>query len=695
MKQFIRTLLLLWGIALAAQEQPAVDVLRAWIAVEPDPVRKSVDGRAEYSFKILEPSDSVYLDARAMDFDQVLLNGRKVKYRNLQTGISLYKRFKKGRTYQLRLDYHARPIQGVYFIGWGDSIPDNNQVWTQGQGKYSSHWVPSFDDMREKVEFDLRITFDDRYEVAANGKLVGASASGGKKSWQFDMRHPMSSYLLAFAIGKYAKQSLKTASGIPVHLYYYPSDSLKVEPTYRHSRRIFDFLEQEIGVPYPWQEYRQVPVRDFLYAGMENTGCTLFSDGYMVDSVAFIDRNYVNVNAHELAHQWFGNLVTEVSGRDHWLHEGFATYYAYLAEKEIFGEDHFYWRFFETAKDLLRLSEEGRGEALTDPGAGSLTFYEKGAWALYVLRETLGEEAFRAGIKSYLDRYRFGNATVSDFISEMERISGRDLQPFVAEWLQATEFPYHKGLSLLASRCRSLEEFLLLQRELTATTAPNEPIIRRYWEGQESSRWKEAVVKTYFNSLSEEFIGNALSVNDWKIRQAIAMETAQVPAGLKASYESLLADPSYTTREAILYKLWIYFDGDRQRYLDQCRDIIGLPNHNVRLLWLTLALLTSGYETEAKPRYLEELRGYTSEAYNFETRQLAFQYLKEVFDFSDANLQDLVRATVHHSWQFRSYARALLDELLKSQRYLDRIAQLSGELKEEELRYIRQKLVAE
>src|SRR5690606_22448114 len=201
------------------------------------------------------------------------------------------------------------------------------------------------------------------------------------------------------------------------------------------TREIFDFLEREIGVAYPWQGYRQVPVQDFLYAGMENTGCTFFSNQYMVDGTAFVDKNYVNVNAHEMAHQWFGNLVTEKSGEHHWLHEGFATYFAYLAEREIFGEEHFHWHMLETAEALWNFSQEGEGEALGNPNAGSLTFYEKGAWALAILHERVGDAHFKKGIGNYLEKYAFRNVEISDFLGEIEKVSGQDLGNFAKDWL--------------------------------------------------------------------------------------------------------------------------------------------------------------------------------------------------------------------------------------------------------------------
>ena len=135
----------------------------------------------------------------------------------------------------------------------------------------------------------------------------------------------MSSYLVMLAIGNFLHKTEKSASGIPLENYYKPVDEDKYQYTYKHSTEIFNFLEKEIGVKYPWKVYRQVPVEDFLYAGMENTSSTIFAQDYVVDESGFNDRNYLNVNAHELAHQWFGDLVTAKSGKHHWLQEGFAT----------------------------------------------------------------------------------------------------------------------------------------------------------------------------------------------------------------------------------------------------------------------------------------------------------------------------------------------------------------------------------
>jgi len=687
------TLLAFFSLAMFGQYQDKLDFTHADVSIAIDWTTKTIHGAVGYTFKVLEKTDSVFLDAKNMEFIEVRLNGKKVRYRNNGKTIALHKKLIAGRLYKLSLVYNTEPKQAVYFVGWGDTIPNNNQIWTQGQGKYTSYWLPSFDNMNEKLEFDMNITFDTSYEIIANGKLINSIVKENTKTWFFDMEKPMSSYLLAFAIGNYDKQTMTSSSGVPLFNYYYPGDSLKVEPTYRYTQQIFDFLETEIGRHYPWQNYKQIPVRDFLYAGMENTGATIFSDAFMIDSVAFMDKNYVNVNAHEMAHQWFGNLVTEVDGNHHWLHEGFATYYAYLAEKEIFGEEHFYWKLYDSAKRLQELSEKEKGEALTNPKAGSLTFYEKGAWALYMLRDQIGEIAFKQGIQKYLQKYQYQNVSINDFINEMEQAGGGDLTDFEKLWLQEAVFPFKKTKKNLRNASGSLRLFFELQRELTTSAQDDEVIILKYWNNSTSFYLRKNIILQYHKSLSEDFLRNAFKTNDLGIRQALAISIEKIPVGLKSEYESLLDDQSYITAERALYQLWVYFPEDRAHYLEKTKKSIGLPNKNVRLLWLLLATLTKDYlENNEKQEYTRELMNYTSPQYPFEVRLNAFTLIGEVFTFTDKNLKDLVNASVHHIWQFRKSARALLDKVIRDDRQKQRLKDLSLELKGEELRYINGKL---
>ena len=693
MKICLQLLLIFFFNVTLGQHQDKVDFISADAVISIDPDKKEIKGQVRYSFEVLSEVDSVFLDAINMDFENIRLDNKKVRTGISDKRLTINKKLKQGRTYQLSLNYTAQPEQTVYFVGWEDEDLSNNQIWTQGQGKYTSHWLPSFDEMREKLVFNLEINFETAYQVIANGRLNKVVAKDTLNSWSFSMEQPMSSYLLAFGIGKYHKSTMLSDSKIPIEAYYYPQDSLRVEPTYRYTELIFNFLENEIGVPYPWQNYKQLPVRDFLYAGMENTGTTIFSDAYVVDSTAFTDKNFVNVNAHEMAHQWFGNLVTEKNGEHHWLHEGFATYYAYLAEKAIFGEEHYYWKLYESARALHNLELEERGEALTDPGASSLTFYEKGAWALEILKAEVGEEAFKIAVKAYLEKYGYGNATIANFLTEVEAASKRKLNTFRLSWLEGTDFPNEDAIAHLRKHSASLNALMELKWELTTSNLDNELIIKRYWEQSESVFLKTSIIAQYHKSLSDEFLIAAFATSELEIRQALAIAIERIPLAMMDVFDSLLEDRSYVTIENALYKLWINKPEKRAEYLERTKDVIGLPNMNVRLLWLLLASITKEYaDADSRQQYLDELKRYTAPQHPFEVRQNAFALISEVFAMSDENLKDLVNASVHHAWQFRKYARTLLDKTLANEKQKQRFIQLSGQLKGEELRYIKRKL---
>lgn len=677
----------------AAQEDPAWDFITGDIRLELHPLEEKVSGQVQYQFITGSKTDSVFLDARKMQIGAVRLNGKKAKHSYDGRRLVIRKKLRAGRNYSLAIEYECQPSQAVYFLGWKDSIQGNEQIWTQGQGKYNSHWVPSFDLMTEKVTFRAKIAVDRDYEVISNGQLYEIKDDGDMRAWGWEMNQPMSSYLLAFAVGRYDSMHKESESGIPIEMYYYPDDSLRVEPTYRFSREIFDFFEKEIGVPYPWQNYKMVPVRDFLYAGMENTGATLFSDAYLIDSTAFADRNFVNVNAHELAHQWFGNLVTEVDASSHWLHEGFASCYAWLAEKEFLGEDHFYWMLYDKAENLEAQAREGRGEFLLDPKAGSLTFYDKGGLALLMLRELLGEESFRKAISEFLLTFSFKNATVSDFMRLAESSSGRDLNDYRRTWLESTSFPYREVMDHLRRSYRPIDLFMGLRQELTASSAEDESIILRYWDATDSDPFKKRVILSYHRSLSPEFIKTAYETGSLQVRQALSLVPGAFEGDLLPYFESLLHDDSYTTLENALYRVWLHQPDKRIFYLEKVKGIIGFPNKNIRQLWLLLAILTRDYGTAVeKHMYREELFGYTAPQFPMEVRQLAFSLIGEVFPYSRKNLEDLINAAVHPSWQFRQFARNILKEELNEPDRRRRFEQILEALRGEEYEYLKKQL---
>ncbi|MBJ6369378.1 M1 family metallopeptidase [Snuella sedimenti] len=638
-----------------AQQTSTVDFKKATVKVSVLPETRTVNGFVAYDFVMLRDADSVYIDAIDMQFEQVLLGKSKLQFYNDGKKLWLKQALKKDSTYHVSFNYKAVPKKAMYFIGWNSDADVashivKKQVWTQGQGKYTSNWLPSFDDMNEKVEFDLSITFDKNYEVIANGNLINQQINDSTTTWHYDMQEHMSSYLLALAIGKYDKYSAVSKSGVPLEMYYYPEDSLKMEPTYRYTKDIFDFLEAEIGVPYPWQNYKQVPVKDFLYAGMENTSLTIFSDAFVVDSIGFIDKNYVNVNAHELAHQWFGNLVTEVSGTHHWLQEGFATYYALLAERSIFGDDYYYWRLYEYAQELLQQDNSGQNTSLLDPKSSSTTFYKKGAWVLHMLCEQIGVKAFKLAVSNYLKTHKFKNVETSDFIEEVEAVSGNDLSEFVSIWLESLAFPYNDAMESL-KKSHFIQEYLMVDCEVLTSKCYD------YLTSDVSDEAKAKIILQHPIIIKKEDFNNGL-----KVRQAIAQSVSEIPLEFKADYESFLEDNSYITIEVALINLWTNFPKERRRYLNITKNVLGFNDYNIRILWLTLALLTEDYQMERKQDYYNTLIDYTSPEYSFEIRKHAFQYLKWINACDDRCHKNLNQAMTHHVWHFSKFAKHLLKE---------------------------------
>ncbi|SDL05583.1 aminopeptidase N [Salinimicrobium catena] len=669
-KLFLNHFLLFFAGFAFAQEKPVTDFKHLQAEISIMPVKGEVSGDLTYTFDVLQPTDSVFVDAQKMEFQKVLLNGKEVPFKNDGKRLWITRQMERSEDNVLEITYSANPTQSMYFI---ENKPEGEeqeyQVWTQGQGKYTSNWLPSFDDVNEKVEFDLSFIYKKGKTLTANGVLQSSEAVNDSLTrWHFDMEQPMSSYLLAVAAGNYEVEERESDSGVPLKLFYPEGEEQYVEPTYRHTEMMMDFFEKEIGVKYPWQNYKQIPVQDFLYSGMENTGTTIFSDLFLVDSIGFHDRNYVMVNAHELAHQWFGDMVTAVSGEHHWLQEGFATYYALLAEREIFGEDYYYWKLFQSAEELKQMSDSGKGEALLNPKAGSLTFYQKGAWALHILKELVGREAFDAGVKNYLEKHAYQNVTTQDFLAEVEQASGMDLGNFRKNWLEQSAFQGSEALESL-KRSEFIRNYLEIAALKQLPLESKKELLEKALDFPVNDYiGQEVVHQLALEEISEvlDLYKKSFATNNLYVRQAIALSLNEIPQELKSSYESLLTDDSYLTREAALFNLWMNFPEDRAVYLSKMQGQEGFSDKNLRTLWLALSIATPDFHTSQKEEYLKELRSYTAPYYRFQLRKNAFGYLFQLNAFSSENIRDLMEASGHHAYRFRDFAKNLLQQVYQT-----------------------------
>lgn len=631
------------------QQISDVDFKTASAILHIDLDSSSVSGSIGYTFDVKNNIDTLKVDARNMKIFKVVLNKKSVDFEYDNSQIYIVDQIKPSVDNTLLISYSTKPKQTLYFF----KKEDHFNVWSQGQGKYTSHWLPSFDDVNEKVVFDFVFTVDSNYELISNGDLTSKiTIKNGRTDYFYKMKSPMSSYLVALAIGKYLNKTETSKSSIPLEFYYYPEDSLNFESTYRYSKQMFDFLESEIGVKYPWQNYKQVPVHDFLYAGMENTTLTIFSDRYVVDEREFLDRNYVNVNAHELAHQWFGNLVTAKSSKHHWLQEGFATYYALLAEREVFGDDYFYWQLYQYAKQLKMQQEGELATPLLDEKASSLTFYQKGAVVLHLLKSKIGNTAFKQAVVNYLNNYAFSSAETDDFIKEVELVTAEKLEGFFNKWLYENSFDYEQVLYVLKSQSTLISDIELTNCELWPSkcekqiTKPSHPKIK----AKILTQMPELIMPEHFS-------------DDYEVRLSIVSRLNNIPTELKPYFERFLKDDSYLIVEQALYKLWLNFPEFRKTYLDETKNLKGNNNYNIRLLWLVLSLNTEDYDIQFKQNYLDELVNFTSDQYHFETREAAFSYLNAINFWNEKALNNLKAANNHPNWRFRTTIRDLIKNL--------------------------------
>ncbi|MDR7210818.1 M1 family metallopeptidase [Flavobacterium piscis] len=623
---------------------------------------KLVSGSVDYQFEVLKSVDTIKIDAKNMEFSKVRINQNEAIFINTGKQLQIINNFQKGKN-NLTFEYTVKPKQALYFV---DIENSDVQIWTQGQGKYTSNWFPSFDDVNEKVIFNIGIFYDKEYKVVSNGVLQNKIENNNQVHWQYKMENPMSSYLLMLAIGKFDKKEFKSKSKIPLEYYLEPKDADRFEPTYRYSKRIFDFLEKEIGVKYPWKINRQIPVRDFLYAGMENTTTTLFATRFVVDSIGFEDRNYTNVDAHELAHHWFGDLVTAESSTHHWLQEGFATYYAALAEKEIFGDDYFYSKLYDTAQQLKFASRTDSIPVL-NAKASSLTFYEKGAWALFVLHESIGDKAFKKAIKSYLKKYAYQTVNTQNFFDEIKKVSNFDLDKFQKTWLETTSFDTPTANALL-SKNKMIQIRLEVDKLKKTALAEKQDYFLELLNSDVYHSVKESIIDQI---KSEKYDGKkplllaALQTNNIQVRQAVAATMSKIPEDFRTEYETLLDDKSYQTQEIALYFLWKNFPDRQAEYLNKSKEWIGFNDYNLRALWLSLALSTPNYGNNSEV-LISELIAFSSTQYEATTRQNALEKLISFKIINDQVLSNLVNATTHHMWQFSKFGRDSIRPLLKN-----------------------------
>lgn len=412
-----------------------VDVINLKGELKIEPYKQIVEGIATMSIRTLRPKiDSIIFHTPEIKIEKITINDDVIEFKVLENQTFAYPKnnLKLHGEYDIIINYTAYPTEGLYFTGWNDpSERMRKQIWAHSP----AHWIPFINQKHDVLMSEFIVTFDSKYKVFSNGDRILERDNGdGTKTWHYRLDKPHVIYLICLVIGDYNYRTSYSSNGTPLELWYYPDQADRFETTYMFSEYMIDFLEEEIGVKYPWNLYRQAPLNNYLFGGMETTTATVFGDYMFIDERAWWMRNYINVNVHELVHQWFGNLVSHLNNKHVWLTESFATYYAKIFERDIFGEDYYQW---ERVKEYERTMNASKANSLpiAHSHAGIDRWYPKGSLVLDMLRNIMGDTLFRVAFNYYTVKHSYKVTETYDLLKDIRESTGMALDWFFNQWI--------------------------------------------------------------------------------------------------------------------------------------------------------------------------------------------------------------------------------------------------------------------
>ena len=404
--------------------------------------------------------DSIVLDAQNMVFSKVEVENSKgeiiqhmISYNKKKLNIQLEKKFNYKDTLIVNIQYTAKPDdkekggsaaikddKGLYFINTNNKEPYKpSQIWTQGETQSNSCWFPTIDNPNEKFTSNLTISVDKEMTILSNGEKTSSVIEGDIKTEKWENKLPMPAYLTMMAIGEF-DIIVDSLNGKEVSYYLEKKYAPYARNIFKHTPEMIAFFGEKLGFQYPWNKYAQVVVRDYVSGAMENTSATLHGDFVQKNNRQLIDASNDDIIAHELFHQWFGDLVTCKTWSHLVLNEGFATLGEQIWVEHKYGKDEALKKSFNRIQRYLNYTSKNSDDAIVNSNYDSqedmfnVLTYQKGASVLNLLKSEIGEEAFFLGLKNYLTTYQYSNTEIDDLKKEFEKVIGRDLTLFFNQW---------------------------------------------------------------------------------------------------------------------------------------------------------------------------------------------------------------------------------------------------------------------
>jgi aminopeptidase N len=447
--------ILLAAVQLRADEPYArsrdYDLQHSRIALRFDLDQKKVIGEVTHTLTILNESTAkIVFDSAGLTIQNVAVNKSPAKFETKDDKliIPLNTAAHAGEKFDVTIRYEGRPTKGLYFILPDKDYPDRpKQVWTQGESEDTRYYLPTYDYPNDRLTTETILTVPANWITVANGKLINvADAANGMKTWTWRESVPSSTYLITVVAGEF--QEVKDSwRGIPITYYAPKGRGDRLSVNYTRTPQMIELFSTKLGVNYPWEKYAQSMVDDFVAGGMENSSATTnTSQSLQHPKLApeFL-TGQDDLISHELAHQWFGDLVTCKDWGDIWLNEGFATFMETVWTESHFGKEQADYERWQSAHQWMEeanlYSKPIVRHDFNDSGEFDGNAYTKGGWVLYMLRHQLGEDAFYRGLKHYLEVNRGKNVVTADLAKAIEESTHTNVDQFFSQWLYGAGAP--------------------------------------------------------------------------------------------------------------------------------------------------------------------------------------------------------------------------------------------------------------
>ncbi len=415
------------------------------VRLDVDMERKELRGHATLTVEALRDGlRHVLLDAAEMRIQSVRSGRRRLPHASEGESLRLVlpRPLRAGASATFEIAYATNPRKGFFFVGPTEAEPDRTPCgWSQGQADDTHWWIPCLESTESRATLEMIATVPAGYRAISNGRLVGRRKNPRARTvtfhWRQDTAHPV--YLTSLVVGKYVE--LKDRAGKTPVLGYVPRGKEREGRTlFKKTPHMIATFAKVFGYPYPYPKYAHVTVPDFTYGGMENTSATTLFERALQSAEDSFDEGYDSLISHELAHQWWGDLVTCRDWSEGWLNEGFATYSEIVYREADDGRDDADFARLEQMCSYLTEDGEDYRRPLVEtrwkyPSAiFDRHLYEKGACVLHMLRSVLGDAAWRRSLRSYLKRHAFGPVETADLRRACEDETGRNLSWFFDQW---------------------------------------------------------------------------------------------------------------------------------------------------------------------------------------------------------------------------------------------------------------------